>query len=119
MESVKKQILKVILQKAEASPPVNKKSPFIFSLKYICEKLPDLYKPTISREIRQLKTDGLLNYEIVGEKVHGTYRYLFLDTENKKRYTKKAIFNELAETIANMKTNIVSTSITDIDEFLK
>lgn len=67
---------------------MSKKSSLIFKLDYLCEHLPDEYRPSISREIRQLKKLGILHYKLVGKKINSTYK---ITPINLKRYTRKGV----------------------------
>lgn len=82
---------------------MSKKSPFIFTVNNLCNHLPNEYKPSISREIRQLKKSGFLSYKIVGKKVGGVYKIILPDSS--QRYTKKAVTLYLQQVVKNVKEN--------------
>jgi hypothetical protein len=81
-----------------------------FTNQQLTEIEPDLYKISVTRELRQLKQDKLINYE-VSNKIQGKYVLLLLDEKEKFNKTNfiKMFTNAISVVEANQRITPTST----------
>lgn len=89
MKSLRLNILKFMEEKVNSRRTITKKNPVIFSIKDICSRYPEVYPPSISREFRNMRKEGLLPCIMIGKREHGKYKLHISERYSKPTFVKE------------------------------
>lgn len=112
IKNMKVALLYELLDKVHACDIVNKQTPCIFSTKEMSDKL-NAYVPSISREIRALKAQHLLDYEVT-DKLKGEYKLKIAGN----KWNKGAFEASLLASIKQLNTRVMKSPGNEIKQML-